>query len=184
MVKYIDRGDGKRQGTAPSKAGAASPAGKTGEVGAEGTDLGILLALAFSVFATELRGDVAEAGYDDLHRSFGYVARNIVDAPLTLTELASRLGITSPGALKIVQQMEDTGCLERIPDPADARAKRLRLTKRGRAALAAARAFHARFEADLVERHGARKVQAVREVLGEIVARHDTGRTPLALRPM
>lgn len=148
-------------------------------------DLGITLALAFAAFATELRASLAGEGYDDLHRSFGYVARNLDEAPLTLSGLAARLGITSPGALKIVQQMEDAGYLERAPDPADGRAKHLRLTKRGRAALAAARSFHARFERDLVERLGARKVQALREVLGDIVARHEAeGRAPVALRPM
>lgn len=151
----------------------------------EETDLGILLALAFASFATELRASLAAAGYDDLHRSFGYVARNLAETPLTLTELAERLGITSPGALKIVQQMEDTGYLERIPDPDDARAKRLRLTRRGRAALTAARSFHARFERDLAERLGARKVQALRDVLADVVARHEAeGGAPVALRPM
>lgn len=151
----------------------------------EQTDLGILLALAFAAFATELRASLAADGYEDLHRSFGYVARNLAEAPLTLTELAERLGITSPGALKIVQQMEDAGYLERVPDPSDARAKRLRLTRRGRAALAAARSFHARFERDLVEHMGSRKVQALRDVLGDIIERHEAeGGVPVALRPM
>ncbi len=151
----------------------------------EEDDLGILLALAFSAFATELRASLAAQGYDDLHRSFGYVARNLAASPLTLSELADRLGITSPGALKIVQQMEDTGYLERVPDPTDARAKHLRLTRRGRAALAAARGFHERFERELADRLGARKVQALREVLGDIVARHEAvGGAPVALRPM
>jgi DNA-binding MarR family transcriptional regulator len=150
----------------------------------EETDLGILMALAFAAFSNELRAAVTAAGYDDLHRSFGYVARNLAAGPLTLTELAKRLEITSPGALKIVQQMEETGHLERVPDPDDARAKRLRLTRHGRAALAAARAFHKRFEEDLIERHGERKVAALREVLGALVERHVADGTPLVLRPM
>ena len=167
MVKHIAPRTSPRQGSA-----------------GEAPDLGILLALAFSAFATELRESLASSGYDDLHRSFGYVARNIAEAPLTLTELADRLGITSPGALKIVEQMAAQGQLERIPDPNDARAKRLRLTRKGRAALAAARAFHHRFERDLIERHGLEKVQALRELLGDFVARHEAEGAPLALRPM
>ena len=156
-----------------------------GQAPGEEPDLGILLALAFSAFATELRTSMAAAGYDDLHRSFGYVARNLAERPLTLSELAQRLDITSPGALKIVQQMEDAGYLERLPDPADARAKHLRLTRRGRSALAAAREFHARFERDLEARFGSKKVQALREVMGDIVARHESdGGAPVALRPM
>jgi DNA-binding MarR family transcriptional regulator len=167
MVKHIERAASNRQ----------VPASRD-------TDLGILLALAYSAFVAELRESLVKSGYDDLSPSFGYVARNLADAPLTLTELADRLGITSPGALKIVQQMEGSGHLERIPDPTDARAKRLRLTRRGRAALAAARAFHERFERDLSERVGTTKAHALREVLGEIVTRHEAQWAPIALRPM
>src|SRR5262247_1022763 len=126
-------------------------------------DFGILLGLAFNAFATDLRAALATAGFVDLPSSFGYVARNIARTPLTLTELAARLGITSPGALKIVQEMEATGYLERIPDENDARAKRHRLTKRGRAALAAARGFHRQFETDLAKQIGDKKVKALRE---------------------
>lgn len=147
-------------------------------------DFGILLGLAFNAFATDLRAAVAAAGFADVPSSFGYVARNIAATPLTLTELAARLGITSPGALKIVQEMEATGYLERIADPNDARAKRHRLTKRGRAALAAARRFHRDFEKALAEQLGERKVKALREALDAIGDRHETDKQPLAIRPM
>lgn len=147
-------------------------------------DFGILLGLAFSAFATELRTALAEAGFEQLPKSFGYVARNIAREPLTLAELAARLGMTSPGALKIVQEMETAGYLERATDPSDARAKRHRLTEQGRAALAAARAFHRRFERDLASRIGATKAKAFREALVDLVARYERTATPLAIRPM
>lgn len=148
-------------------------------------DLGILVALAFSAFVADLRAAVRAQGFDDLHPSFGYVARNLAEAPLTVSGLAERMDITSPGALKIVKQMEDTGYVERSADPDDARAKRMRLTRRGRAALAAARAFHARFEEELVARHGAAAVRSLRKILGDVVARHEAaGGSPLAVRPV
>jgi len=126
-----------------------------------------------------------EQGSEDLHRSFGQVARNLAEAPLTLTELADRLGTSSPGALTIVQQMADAGQLERLFDPDDARANHLRLTRRGRAALAAARAFHARFERELASRLGPRKLQALRDVLADVVDHHEAGGgAQVALRPM
>jgi DNA-binding MarR family transcriptional regulator len=169
--------------TRPTASGQAS-AERARAVADERMDFGILVALAFSAFVSELRASLAELGYADIHRSFGYVARNIDDGQLTLTELADRLGITSPGALKIVQQMEATGYVERASDPDDARAKRIWLTKRGRAALAAARGFHRRFEEGLVARHGERKVRALREVLGTLVSEHEASGDDLALRPM
>src|SRR5262252_9533266 len=116
-------------------AGGQAKRGKRDSSPQEPRDLGILLALAYSAFVMELRESLARAGYDDLHASFGYVARNLVDEPLTVTGLAERLGVTAPGALKIVRQMEERGYLESAPDADDARAKRLCLTPRGRAAL-------------------------------------------------
>lgn len=152
----------------------------------EPADFGILLGLAFGAFASQLRASLAQKGHDNLHRSFGYVARNLAAAgSLTLTELATRLGITTPGALKIVQSMEDAGHIERIADPDDARAKRLRLTKKGKTALETARTFHAAFESALVIKHGEKKVAALRAILTEIVAAYEeTEETKLFLRPM
>jgi DNA-binding MarR family transcriptional regulator len=147
-------------------------------------DLGILLALAYASFVEELRADLERAGYDDLHRSFGYVARALAAGPLTLRDLADRLGITSQGALKIVDDLEAAGYVERSPDPRDARAKLLSLAKRGRSALAAARAFHARFEGELAKRIGKKNVEAGRRMLAAMVGEAErAGRAP-ALRPM
>src|SRR6476659_5066628 len=87
----------------------------------EPLDFGILLGLAYSAFVDELRAHLAKSGFDRLNRSFGYVARALVDDTLSLRELADRLGITSQGALKIVDDMEANHYLERSPDPGDGR---------------------------------------------------------------
>ena len=147
-------------------------------------DFGVLLALAYSGFVDELRAGLAEHGYDDLNWSFGYVARALAETPLTLTELAARLEVTSPGALKIVDDMEEHGYLERVADAVDGRAKRLHLTKRGHAALLAARALHRRFEAKLAGRVGARQAATCRKVLEEIVLGRGAAGRPPALRPV
>lgn len=146
----------------------------------EPLDFGIVLALAYAGFVDEMRAGLD----DDLHRSFGYVARAVADAPLTLGELAARLGMTPPGALKIVDEMEASGHLERTPDPRDARVKRLRLTAKGKSALAAARRFHAQFEARLAKRVGKAKAAACREVLEAIIEARTLQGAPPPLRPM
>jgi DNA-binding MarR family transcriptional regulator len=143
-------------------------------------DFGILLALAYTAFVEELRAALAEAGFDDIHRSFGYVARALSDGPLTLRELSDRLEITSPGMLKIVDEMEGQGYLRRLADPNDGRARRVDLTTRGRDALAAARAFHRRFEKRLGKAHAT----AIRASLSEIVERRVRAGAPPALRPI
>jgi DNA-binding MarR family transcriptional regulator len=156
----------------------------SGGAQAEALDFGISIALAYAAFVEELREDLSRAGYDDLHASFGYVARALDRAPMTLRELADHLGVTSQGALKIVDEMEAGGYLERAPDPADGRAKRLALTERGNAALAQARGFHRRFERNLGRRLGKTALAETRRVLEEMVkSRADVGKAPV-LRPM
>lgn len=52
-----------------------------------------------------------------------------------LTDLASRLGVTKQAAGQLVDELVVMGMLERVADPADARAKLLRFSKRGKSAL-------------------------------------------------
>jgi DNA-binding MarR family transcriptional regulator len=150
----------------------------------ESHDFGVLLALSYATFVAALRAQLAQDGYTDLHGSFGYVARALAERPLTLRELADQLALTSQGALKIVDEMQASGYVERRPDPQDARAKRLFLTRRGKRALAAARAFHGRFEAELARRIGAKQVESARAALTQIVSEAErSGKAP-ALRPV
>src|SRR5215212_995248 len=133
------------------------------------TDLGVLLTLATGTFKERLHAHLATSGYDDLGPSFGFVFRSLADRPLSLAALASRLGISSQGALKIVVEMEERGYVERRDDEVDRRVRRLLLTTRGRAGLREARRFHARVERDLLTTLGAAKVAGARAVL-EVLA--------------
>lgn len=81
--------------------------------------------------------------------------------------------------MKVVDEMEARGYVERTPDASCARVKRLGLASRGRRALAAARKFHRTFEHGL----GAARAKALRAVLGESAA-HDPGDPAPVLRPM
>jgi DNA-binding MarR family transcriptional regulator len=128
-------------------------------------DLGILLALAYQEFVRELRAMHAAAGFDDLGNSDGFVFRALATRPMTVSDLAVRLGISKQGAGQIVDDMQRRGYLERRPDPADGRARLLFLSPRGDAALAAARRFHHRYERRLVRTHGPEAVGTLRLVL-------------------
>ena len=128
-------------------------------------DFGILLHLAYEGFRKELHAHLARRGFDDLGNSFGVVFRLLDAGEMSLRELAGRLGITPQGALKVVNDMVAKGYVQRSDDPGDARVKPLGLTRRGRAALAEARKFHARFERDLGRRIGPRRVAALRDAL-------------------
>lgn len=141
-----------------------------GETPAAVQDFGVLLNLAFGAFKARLHAELARAGHDDLGSSFGYVFRLLAERPAILRELADSLGMSAPGALKIVNEMVARGYVERADHPLDARQKLLALTPRARKAMQVAHRFHLRFEAELAQRLGVQDAAAARRVLEAIVA--------------
>jgi DNA-binding MarR family transcriptional regulator len=148
----------------------------------EPLDFGVLLNVAFVAFKEALDADLAAAGFDDIGTSFGYVFRLLAQAPCNLSELAVQLGMSSPGALKVVDDMVAKGYVARSADADDRRVKRLELTDRGRAALSRARSFHDKYEQALVQRLGMRQVAAARKLLEAMAASH-AGRNGRLPRP-
>ena len=112
-----------------------------------------------------LNAAVRAAGIDDMRAPFGFVIRALAEAPLELTALAERLGVTKQAAIKVVDEMEARGFLTREPHPTDRRAKRLTLTARGEAVRAAALAESHRMERELRAALGDADVDAFRRVL-------------------
>jgi len=132
---------------------------------ADSLDFGVLLNIAFATFRDALDADLAAPGFDAIGSSSGYVFRRLAEAPSSLSELAALLGMSPPGALKVVDDMVAKGYVSRSADGTDRRVKQLALTDRGQAALARAREFHKRYEQNLAEIVGQRQVAATRTVL-------------------
>jgi DNA-binding MarR family transcriptional regulator len=118
-----------------------------------GADFAILVVAATRTVADRLEQAVGDAGYPHMRPPFGFVIRALAESGLTLTELAERLGVTKQAAIKVVDEMEARGFVERRPAPGDRRAKILTLTERGlgvrRAALAESHAMEAELRRDL-----------------------------------
>jgi len=66
-----------------------------------------------------------------------------------LTVLATRMGVSKQAAGQLVEELEQMGVLERVPDPADGRAKLVRFSRRGRRGLLEGLALLRRLELDL-----------------------------------
>lgn len=132
-------------------------------------DFGLLLGYAYQAFVQGLHTRMAERGFPVLGASYGYVLRSLADEPLTASQLGERLGITTQGAAKVVDEMASLGYVERRPDPSDRRAKRLHLSPQGQEMLALVREFHAEFEHELAEAVGAERVESLRTALAHIV---------------
>lgn len=81
----------------------------------------------------ELVGRLAAAGYAEIRPAHSRVFENIDPDGTRLTELADRARMTHPSMSELVTSLARFGYLERVPDPADGRARLVRLTPDGRA---------------------------------------------------
>jgi DNA-binding MarR family transcriptional regulator len=132
-------------------------------------DFAILVVGSTRALADRLQQAVAQAGYPDMRPSFGFVIRALGEASLTLTQLAERLGVTKQAAIKVVDEMEARGFVERRLGQVDRRSKALRLTERGHGVRRAALAASHRMEDELRRDVGDRDVDAMRRVLVRFV---------------
>ena len=130
------------------------------------TDVTRLLLEARRSLAGELDLDLAERGYPDLRP--GHVALFLgVDrrSGSRLTDLADRTRLTKQAMMSMVDDLESHGYVRRVPDPADARAKLVRLTANGRRAAAECRRAVQSLEQRTRRQLGDRSYEAMRDAL-------------------
>lgn len=133
----------------------------------EGPLLGALLRLAYHAMAQELTQWLAEAGYHDLQPSHSAALQSLWAKPdgVRLTAMAQTAHVTKQTMSALVDHLERAGYVERVADPDDGRAARVRLTARGESFAKGARAFSRRVEADLDARIGKSRVEELRATL-------------------
>ncbi len=125
-------------------------------------DFAILTMAVARAVSDRLNQAVTAAGIDDMRAPFGFLIRALAGRDRTLTELAQLLDVTKQAAIKVVDEMESRGFLERIADPGDGRAKLLRLTSKAVHVREVALAASAEMEEELRTRIGADQVEIVR----------------------
>ena len=135
----------------------------------ENLDVQTLVGLAAPAVADSLLSKLRAQGFDGVKVSHGYVVQRLLEDEPTVGSLAASLGITQQGASKQVADLESLGYVERVLVPGDQRARRVRLTPRGRAMVEAAREARAEQERRLVEVVGPRKVAAARQALAALL---------------
>lgn len=130
-----------------------------------------LLMVAFDEFSEELSRRVADAGYTDIRPGHGCVFGNIdPEHGSRLTELADRALMTKQSVGEVTSDLEERGYVERVPDPADGRAKLIRLTSKGLEAHAIGHQLIDELEREWAERFGEERVAALREALEAVHA--------------
>jgi DNA-binding MarR family transcriptional regulator len=114
-------------------------------------------------------GAFADAGYDDVRVSHNAVFTRIPADGIRLTELAAQAGVSKQAMAELVDELVGKGYLERIPDPADGRAKLLVMADRGAASHEVTLRIFADIEAELAAVVGAERLDEVRAVLTQVL---------------
>jgi len=129
--------------------------------------LGALLRLAHQSLMEQHTRWLAESEYSDLQPAHSAAIQPLWEAPEgeRITTLAKTARITKQSMSALVDHLEKRGYVERVEDPDDARATRVRLTARGRAFGRAIRGFGRDLEAQLAAKIGAEHVEQLKQIL-------------------
>ena len=92
-----------------------------------------------------------------------------------ITDIARAQDVTKNAVGQLVTELEDLGYVERVPDPADGRAKIVRYTRQGRALIADAAAIAQRLDAEIAAIIGAQRLAELRSTLADICRHLEIG---------
>ncbi|GAB1818355.1 MarR family winged helix-turn-helix transcriptional regulator [Herbidospora sp. RD11066] len=116
-------------------------------------NLGLLCYFPYRAMEARVMAAVEAAGYAFTIAQGRMLAR-VGPEGTRVGDLAEQAGVTKQSATFLVNQLERLGYVERVPDPADARARLVRLSERGWAGVAVARKVEAEVEAEWVAHLG------------------------------
>jgi DNA-binding MarR family transcriptional regulator len=134
----------------------------------EPLNVGLLLFLPYRAMEARVFAGLAEAGFDDFTPAQARVFARIAPDGSRLTDLATQAGITKQSAGFLVDQLERAGYVVRVPDPADGRARLVRIAERGARSVAVSRGIVAQVEAEWTAHLGAPRMAALREILTDL----------------
>ncbi|UJW31796.1 MarR family transcriptional regulator [Saccharothrix sp. AJ9571] len=135
------------------------------------TELSLIALFAGWAMTGEVQRRMGGDGFGELRFNDGFVVQHVLAGPLTVSALATRMGVTQQAASKAVADLVRRGVLTRKPAPGDGRARLLELTGFGRDSIESARRHRAALESELEAEWGAGRVADARALLTEILHR-------------
>jgi DNA-binding MarR family transcriptional regulator len=128
-------------------------------------NLGILLFVAYRALERRAHDALVAAGITDISLAQARIAARIGPHGTRVSELAEQARVTKQSAGFLVEQLEATGYVERVPDPADRRARLVRLTTRADKVVKTANSEVDRVLAEWAEHVGPDRLRQVYETL-------------------
>lgn len=110
-----------------------------------------------------------EPGRPRLRRSHTALFPHIDLDGTRVTDLADRLGVSKQAVSQLVDELESLEVLERVVDPEDARARRVRFTTKGRAGLLDGLQILAALEAEYAAILGPGRMKILHDTLATLV---------------
>lgn len=136
-------------------------------------DLSMLAASLLHPVQEELLAELADSGHPKLRACHGVVLGHLTNSDERLTRLAELCGQPKQYVLRLIDELEALGYVERRPDPRDRRGKLIAVTERGRVQQEDAALILARIEARFADRIGHEKYAQFRRLLSEVVLCED-----------
>jgi DNA-binding MarR family transcriptional regulator len=133
--------------------------------GQDEPNLGVLLFVAYRAMENRVFGELAAAGFGDVTPAQARVFQRIGPDGTRLSDLAEQAQVTKQTAGVLVDALERAGYVRRTPDPTDARARLVRISERGEAAVAAAAGVVAEVEGEWAEFLGPTRTASLRRTL-------------------
>ena len=128
-------------------------------------NLAVLLREPLMAVNDHIHARLCAEGHPEVRTAHGVVFQFLDDGGTRVSTLAQRAQMTKQSMAELVAHLERHGYVERIPDPADRRAKLVRVTPRGRAAIPLARDAIAEIEDRWREALGERDMKRLRGLL-------------------
>ncbi len=128
-----------------------------------------LLRNPYEALLMKVHASLAAAGFADSYPSWGSnIFHYLREGGLRLTELAERAHTTKQAMRYTVNRLEEAGYVERVPDPADGRAKVIRLTERGWELRRVADEIIASMEEECVRQLGEQRMRQFEDLLKDV----------------
>lgn len=129
-----------------------------------------LARLIYEAAQERVYGGIAGEGFPEIRPAHSVIFRNIAPEGSRASDLAQRAGITKQSVSYLIETLEADGYAETIADPTDGRARLVRLTRKGNAAMDALNRLSDAAEADFTRGLPEGRVAEMRADLERMIA--------------